>query len=199
MKKFLAPITIMLAFGGVLFAGFLVSANASSTVSPEDGNLLDLARPVFDEVMKGNYIAAAALALVLCVAMAKRYAPGKAGEFIKSDPGGALTTLLMAFGGALATATMGGAPWTWAMLPAAGKVAFFAAGGYVLLKKLIVEPVLKPLSKKTPAWMAPLWGILFFAFDRKVSEADALASAKTAGDNAVAEKPAEGLPTGTGL
>lgn len=193
MKKLLAPLSIALGFAGVLLAGFLVSAHAAQVASPDEGSLLDLARPVFDEIMKGHYIAAAALALILVVALIKRYAPGKFGDFVHSDAGGSLTTLLMAFGGALATATMGGAAWTWGMLPAAGKVAFFAAGGYVLLKKLIVEPILKPLSTKTPAWMAPLWGLLFFAFDRKVSEADALAGAKAAGDAAVLASPAGGV------
>lgn len=195
MKKLIAPLTITLGFLGVLLAGFVVSANATSTVSPDDGSLLDLARPIFDEIMKGHYIAAAALGLIFSVALIKRYAPGKFGAFVHSDAGGSLTTLLMSFGGALATATMGGAAWTWGMLPAAGKVAFFAAGGYVLLKKLIVEPLLKPLSMKTPAWMMPMWGLLFFVFDKKVSEADALAGAKAAGDTAVLANPA----TGTGV
>jgi hypothetical protein len=192
MKKLLAPISLALGFLGVVLAGFLVSANAASVAAPDDGNLLDLARPVFDEIMKGHYIAAASLALILSVALVKRYAPGKFGDFVHSDAGGSLTTLLMSFGGALATATMGGAAWTWGMLPAAGKVAFFAAGGYVLLKKLIVEPFLKPLSMKTPAWMAPLWGLLFFAFDRKVSEKDAIDGAKLAGATAVLASPATG-------
>lgn len=195
MKKLLAPLTITLGFLGVLLAGFVVSANAASTVAPDDGNLLDLARPIFDEIMRGHYIAAAALGLILCVALIKRYAPGKFGTFVHSDAGGSLTTLLMSFGGALATATMGGAAWTWGMLPAAGKVAFFAAGGYVLLKKLIVEPLLKPLSMKTPTWMQPMWAMVFWMFDKKVSEADALAGAKLAGDTAVLANPA----TGTGV
>lgn len=198
MKKLIAPISIALGFAGVLVAGFLVSANASNAVVPEDGSLTDLARPIFDEIMKGNYIAAAALTLILAVALVKRYAPGKFGEFVHSDPGGSLMTLLMSFGGAIATATMGGIPWTWDMLPAAGKVAFFAAGGYVLIKKLVVEPVLKPLSRKTPVWMTPLWSMLFWMFDKKVSEADTLASAKLAGDTAVLANPGAGTESVVG-
>lgn len=190
MKRFLAPISVALGFLGVLLAGFVVSANAASTVTPDDGNLLDLARPVFDEIMKGHYVAAASLALILCVALVKRYAPGKAGEFVKSDVGGSLTTLLMSFGGALATATMGGAPWSWAMGWTAATLAVTAAGGYVLIKKLIVEPILRPLSKKTPAWMAPVWSMIFWAFDRKV---EAAANATKAGDVAVAAKPSTGI------
>ncbi len=198
MKKLLAPITVALGFLGVLLAGFVMSAHAAQAVAPDDGTLLDLARPIFDEIMKGHYIASAALALILAVALVKRYAPGKFGTFVHSDAGGSLTTLLMAFGGALATATMGGAMWTWGMLPAAGQVAFFAAGGYVLIKKLIVEPLLKPLAAKAPAWMQPLFAMVFWAFDRKVSETDALAGAKTAGDTAVLANPAGGVDAVTG-
>lgn len=197
MKKLLAPISIALGFLGVLITGFFVSASAQSTVIPEDGNLLDLARPVFDEIMKGHYVAAAALSLVLLVALVKRYAPGKVGEFVHSDPGGALTTVLMSFGGALATATMGGAPWSWAMMWTAATIAVTAAGGYVLLKKLIVEPILKPLSKKTPAWMAPVWSIVFFLFQKKIDAAEA---ARKAGDEAVKDNPPTGVtPPATDL
>lgn len=190
MKKLLAPISIALGFLGVLFTGFLVSANASTAMAPEDGSLTDLARPIFDEIMKGHYIAAAALTLVLMVALVKRYAPGKVGEFVHSDPGGALTTLLMSFGGALATATMGGAPWTWAMLWTAATLAVTASGGYVLVKKLLVEPILKPLSTKTPAWMTPIWSMVFWIFSKKVEAQEA---AKEAGDTAVKENPPTGV------
>lgn len=200
MTKLLAPVTLALGIVGVMLTGFLVSAHAAQAVAPEDGNLLDLARPIFDEIMKGHYTAAAALALVLSVALVKKYAPGKAGQFVHSDPGGALTTLLMSFGGALATATMGGAAWSWGMMWTAGSIAFSAAGGYVLFKKLLVEPILKPLSKKTPMWMAPVWSIVFFLFDKKISEAEALKQATDAGAAAVAAKPATGVvPPATDL
>lgn len=204
MKKLLAPLSIALGFLGVLLTGFLVSAHAARLAidapTPDEGNLLDLARPVFDEIMKGHYIAAASLALIVMVALVKRYAPGKAGDFVRSDPGGSLMTLLMSFGGALATATMGGAPWTWGMLWTAGSLAVTAAGGYVLFKKLLVEPILKPLSKKTPAWMAPAWGMVFWLFEKKISEAEALKAATDAGVAAVEAKPATGVtPPATDL
>jgi hypothetical protein len=197
MKKLLAPLSVGLGLLGVLLTGFFVSAQAGQSMAPEDGSLLDMARPIFDEIMKGHYIASAALTLVLSVALLKRYAPGKLGTFVHSDAGGSLSTLLMSFGGALATATIGGAPWTWGMMWTAGGVAVTAAGGYVMFKKLIVEPILKPLSKKTPAWMAPAWGLVFWLFDKKVNELEA---AQKAGDAAVAANPATGVtPPATDL
>lgn len=197
MKKLIAPLTISLGILGVMLAGFMVSAQAAQSMSPDDGSILDLAKPVFDELMKGHFVASAALALILCVALVKRYAPGKVGDFVHSDAGGSLTSLLMAFGGALATATIGGAPWTWAMLWTAATVAVTASGGYVLLKKLVVEPILKPLSTKTPAWMAPAWGLIFWIFDKRIAAAEA---AQKAGDAAVVANPPTGVtPPATDL
>ena len=69
-----------------------------------------------------------------------------------------------------------------------------------MFKKLLVEPLLKPLSKKTPAWMAPVWGVLFFIVDRKVDASEAINAAQAAGDAAVKNNPAEGVvPTATDL
>lgn len=195
MKKLLAPISIALGFMGVVLAGFLVSAHASQAAAPDDGTLLDLARPIFDQIMKGDYIPAAAAALIFCVALLKRYAPGRYGEFVHSDVGGSLTTLAMSFGGALFTATVGDAPWTWAMLWTSSQVAFYAAGGYVLLKKLLVEPVLKPLAARAPSWAQPLFAMVMWIFDKKVSEGEVLVAAKNAGDAAVKANPGAGAST----
>ena len=192
MKKLIAP----LSAAGFVLVAFLISftgtAYASQAVAPEDGSLIDLARPIFDQIMAGHWLAAAALALVFCVAIVKRYAPGKFGELVHSDPGGALTTLLMAFGGALATATMGGAPWSWKMLWTALTVAVTAAGGYSLIKKLIIEPILKPLAEKGPLWLKPILMVVLWVFDKRDNAATANATAAAAGDAAVAATPSTG-------
>lgn len=191
MRRYIAPLTAGLASIGVFILAFTATAHASQAVAPDDGSLLDLARPIFDQVMAGHYIAATALALVFCVALAKRYAPGRVGDFIHSDPGGALATLLMAFGGALATATMGGAPWTWGMLWAALTVAFAAAGGYALIKKLIVEPIRNSAwyRNRAPMWAKAALQVVFWMFDKKAVETDAT----KAGQDAVDAKPSTGV------
>lgn len=191
MRKLLTPLTIGLGFLGMLFVGFNVSAHATTAAAPSDGNLLDLARPVFDQIMAGHYIAAAALALVLTMALVKRYAPGKFGEFVHSDMGGSLTTLLMAMGGALATATMGGAPWTWGMLWAALLVGVAAMGGYTAIKRLVIEPLLRPLAAKAPPWLQPLFSLVLWVFDKKF-QSDPVKEAEAAGSAAVAANPSPG-------
>lgn len=192
MKKLLAPITIALGFLGVLLTGLVVSVNASNSVAPDDGNLLDLARPIFDAIMAGHYIAAAAAALVFSMALLKRYAPGKVGEFVHSNTGGSLTTLLMAMGGSLLTATMGGAPWEWGMLWAALMVGVVAMGGYTAIKRLIVRPLLIPLQKRLPVWAQPVLGMILWMFDSKFGGKDPVKEAEAAGEAAVATKPSDG-------
>lgn len=194
MRKILTPITIALGFLGVVLLGFNVSAQAAATVDPTDGNPLDLARPIFDEVMKGNYTAAVVLALILAVALVKRYAPGKAGEFVHSDMGGSLTTMVMAMLGAIATATMGGAAFSWGMLTTAAAIGVAAMGGYTAIKRLIIEPLIRPLAAKAPAWAQPLFGLVLWIFDRRF-QGDAVKAAEASGNAAVVANPAGGAST----
>lgn len=191
MKKLLAPISLALGFLGVLLAGFIVSAHAAAAASPDNGNLLDLARPIFDEVMKGHYIASAALALGFSMALLKRYAPGKFGVFVHSDTGGSLVTLVMAMSGALATATMGGATWHWGMLSTALMVGVVAMGGYTAIKRLIIDPLVRPLAAKLPPWAQPVLSLVLWMFDRRF-QADPAKEAAAAGDAAVAADPGAG-------
>ena len=195
MRKLLTPLSLALGFLGVTLLGFVVSAHAANAVAPDSTSVSETGRAIFDQIMAGHYVAAAAFTLVFVVALAKRYAPGKMGEFVHSDHGGALTTLLMAFGGALATATVGGAPWTWAMCWAALGVGVTAAGGYTMLKKLVVEPLLRPLMAKAPAWAQPIFAMVLWMFDKPMA---ADQKATVAGEQAVNANPGGGADAVTG-
>lgn len=198
MRKFAAPLTLSLAFLGMLVAGLVTSAHATQTMSPDDGNWLDLARPVFDAIMAKQYIPAVAFALVLSVALVKRYAPEWKGlrKFVHSDPGGVLTTFLMSYFGAFGTAAAAtGSGWaglTLAVAKTSGLVALAAIGGYVGVKKFLL-PLLQPLMNKAPSWMQPLFTFVFWAFDKKLAAAETERKADEAGDAAVADKPSTGV------
>lgn len=194
MKKLLGPLVSLLALVTIMLLCFAGTAFAADAVAPPDASLQDLAAPVYNAIAAGHYLAATALALVLTVALVKRYAgTGKVGTFVHSDVGGALTTLAMAFFGAIATATAAGATWHWSMLGTAGLVAFTAAGGYALVKKLVI-PLLKKLEPKLPAWTAPIFALVFFVFDKP----DAIEQATKAGDDAIRATPATGADGVTG-
>lgn len=175
---------LMLFVSLISFAGTAVAAGA---VSPDDGTLLDLAKPILDAVMKGQWAFAAAAALVLCVAAAKRYA-GKKFPFLHTDMGGVTLTLLGSFGGAMVTALAAGSAPTWALAFMAMKVAAGAAGGYAMLKKTLV-PALALLRPKMPTMLRPVVDLILWVF----AKPSATETAETAGDAAVHEHPAGGI------
>ncbi len=58
-----------------------------------------------------------------------------------------------------------------------------------MFKNLIIEPLLKPLAAKAPAWMQPLFQLVFWVFDKP----SAVATAEAAGKAAVAAAPGAGI------
>jgi hypothetical protein len=192
-RAVLSRASALLAFVAVLVLAFAGTALAAGAIAPEDGALIDLARPVFDAVMAGNYIAAAALALVAAVAVAKRYGAPR-WSFLGTGAGAALLVVVGSFGGAIATATLAGAGLSAGLLYMAGKVAVIAGGGYSLIKALLVEPVLRPLAARAPKWLQPVFALVFWFFDRPTP----VAKAEAAGAAAVAAKPGTGASSVVG-
>lgn len=170
-----------------VFTATALAADAAAAATGEAG-MLDMLRPVYDAFTSGQYLYAGMLALVLTVALVKRYA-GPHVPFLQGDIGGSLLTLVASFAGALATSLAGGVGVSFAMVKTATMIAVGAAGGYSLIKRLIIDPILRPLAAKAPAWTQPLFGLVFFIFDRP----SPVAVAEAAGDAAVKANP----PTGT--
>ncbi len=171
---------------------FTATAFAAGAASGDDGSLLDLLRPVFDAITHGQYYLGAALALVFLCTLARRYG-AKRFPFLATDAGSAALVLVGAFGGALATglAAVGTNALTFALALAAGKVALAAAGGYSLIKKLVVDPLLASqwYANRAPAWLKAILAVVLWAFTKP----DAVKSAEAAGAAAVAASPGAGL------
>jgi hypothetical protein len=169
----------------VTLAAFAGTAFAADAVTSEDGSLIDLAKPVLDAVVGGNYALAAVLAVVFFVALASKYGKS-AWPFLGTGAGKAVLTLVGAFVGAVATAVAAGgfAAVTAGVLWTALGVAVSAAGGYALAKEL-----LGPLVPRLPAWAQPLARLVLALFDRK----GAATKATEAGATAVADKPSTGI------
>jgi hypothetical protein len=186
MKQRIVSIAALVA---VSLVAFTATAFAAGVAAPSDGSWLDLARPVVDAVMSGNYLAASALALVLVVAAARKYGASR-WAFLGTDAGGSLLVLLGAFGGAVASAALGGASWSLDLLWTALKVAAGAAGGYSLIKRLLL-----PLVEKLPPWLSwvayPLQLVLW-VFESRGKAATA------AGERALRAKPSTGIEGVTG-
>lgn len=171
-----------------LFFMVLSFVGTSIALAQSDG-LADLAKPVLDAVLSGQYVFAAASALVLGVALLRRYG-GSRYPILASKKAAPFLVLLGAFGAALATSLSAEAAITVAMSWAALKVAVVAAGGYSLLK-----PILQGMQKRAPAWADPLFAVAGWVFDARTKAAEAkIAKAIDAGVAAVEENPSEGIP-----
>ena len=172
MHILLAALIALFAFTGTAFA-----ASDTSSIS-------DVARPVLDAIMSGKYWYAAALGLVLIFAAVKRYGAKKS-EFLQSDAGISMMLFGTSFGLAMANKlAAGGAP-TLGMAYASSKLALIAAGGYKLVLKPFVVPLLHYAQKKAPFWMSPLFSTLLWPFE-------SAQRIKDAGDDAVRKDPPSG-------
>ena len=136
-------------------AGFTVTARAADAVDPQDGSL-DLAKTVYDAFAGGHRAYAAAVALVLAVALIRKYA-GARWKALHTDAGSALLVLAGSFGATLAATLAGGGPATAQAAWMALCTAFAAAGGYAALKQLVIMP----LAAKLPPWAAKVLTWLF--------------------------------------
>jgi hypothetical protein len=191
--KFL-PALIVLVFLGIVTFGATAFAATAATGTADSSSLLDLLKPVFDAFNGGHYAFAAALLVVALVALVKRCFGDKV-PVLHSDAGGSLLAPVTAAAAALATGLGApGAHVTTDLLKSALLVGAGAAGGYAVIKNLLIDPVLKPLAAKAPAWAQPIFALVFYFFDKP----DPIATATKAGDAAVAAKPAEGVTQATG-
>jgi hypothetical protein len=185
----MTKIVTVLSLVALALLSFTATAFASQAVAGEDGSWLDLARPVLDAVLGGQWFLAAALALVLAAGLASKYG-AKRWPVLGTGAGKAALVLLGAFGGACATALAAGTAPTAALMWTATQLAFAAAGGYSLVRAL-----LGPLVAKAPAWLRPFIDLVLWFFDRKASKPSAadVAVAEAAGEAAVAAKPSTGV------
>lgn len=156
----------------------------------DDASLLDLLRPVYEALTAGQYALTTALALIALTALAKRYLGG-ALPWLHTDAGGSLLVLV----GAGATAAAAGllAPGTHVTLGLLKNALFAgvtAAGGYAMIKNLIITPVLPLL----PSWLRTVLTPLLWIFDGSMKPQEvAIAASVAAGVVAVETKPAQGV------
>lgn len=196
LRKLLFLIPSLLVLG---FLGFYTTASAATAVSGDDASIVDLTRPVYDAFENHQYGLMVCLLVILLVAFVKRYLGDKV-PFLHTDTGGSLLVLV----GAMATAAGAGlatpgAHVTLTLLKTALMVGVTAAGGFAMLKNLLVDPILKPLAAKAPAWMQPLFSVLFFAFDHGTSSEATIAKAVVVGEKAVVASPGAGASAIVGL
>lgn len=159
---------------------FMVLSFLGTSVAFAQGDeLLELAKPVLEALLAGQYAYAVALALVLAVALLRRYG-GSRYPILASRKAAPWLVMTASLFGAAATALGTGASLSLAMLWSATTVAVGAAGSYSLLKAILM-----PLEDRAPAWFVPVFKLAALLFTSK-------ARAKEAGEKAVQDSPAKG-------
>lgn len=103
-------------------------------LNPE--NLEAFAKLAFESAKTGNAWMLVSLSLIGSVALVRKFLGPKI-PFLQTQAGGAILNLVMAMGGATATALMSGQPMSPELALTAFKVAFSAAGGFTLVKHLL--------------------------------------------------------------
>ena len=148
----------------------------------------DLFSPILAAIKGGQYFPAAALALVLAVAMARKYG-AKRWPILRGDTASVVMTFAGAFGAAAASAGFAGVAMSGALSAAFG-LAVTAAGGYAMLAKFAL-PFADKLAEKYKV-LAPVNALLHWMIDRKTTAAKKIETAEKAGNEAVAKNPGKG-------
>lgn len=146
--------------GGIALAGGL----AADAADPGSDAALGALRTIYDAFSGGHYAYCAALLVVLLVAVAKRYA-GDQIAWLRTDAGGAALALAGSSAAALAASLAGGGPVTAQLLESAALVGVGAAGGFSVMKKLLVEPLVAPVVAKLPAQLQKMARVVLWIFD----------------------------------
>lgn len=188
----LAAFFAALAVAWFTATSYALAAVAGDPTPATDPSIWDLLKPIYNAFQSHQYGLMVPLVVVVIVASARRWL-GDKWAFLHTDAGGSLLVLA----GAAATASIPalsvpGAHWSFDLLKTSLLVGLTAAGGYAALKNLIVDPFLKPLAAKYPAW-SPIFDLIFWVFSHAADASqDAAKKAETAGAAAVVASPAQG-------
>lgn len=170
----------------LVFLGAFTGTALAAEAVPSDASLFDLAKPIFDAVMHSQWWAAAALAVILACAAARKYMPASWTEGTKGDIIGTAMAFLMAFAGAVATWAMApGAVISFGVIATAGKIGLAAIGGFTIIHKVAGWLV---------AWgKLPPWAVAVLRMATLLVGSNAVKKAELAGDAAVIAKPPTGM------
>ena len=124
------------------------AAPAEDVVSPTDEREPDVDR-IYAAVRSGQWVVAAGLVLLALVWVVRKYG-GKLWPALLTDRGGVLTSLALAFAGALAsTLAAGRVPGVGDVMAALG-LAFTASGGWTMVRRLVNPKSTESAPPPTP-------------------------------------------------
>lgn len=185
------PLIAVMSLVGLL--SFTAVAFAADQTLPSDASAQDLLEQIYQAFAHGQYLYTGCIAIILAVALVKRY--GVDWKWPHTDFGAAALALGGTFAATLGAHLANGETPSLSMAWSAFKLAAGAAGGYTLIKHLLVDPLLKKFGSKIPAWAQPVLNLVLWIFSKKLGPTDGekkVQEAEKAGQAAVEAKPAQG-------
>ncbi len=168
--------------------GYHVASAATSVVVAPDASIMDWVAPAFQALTSGQFAYGTALALIVGIALIKRYSGW---SWLHTDLGGSV--FAAAFTVATATAAGLAAPGThitFSLLETAFKTGLFAAGGYVFLKNILMTLIVPHLPARLIQLLQP---VLFIFNGSGKTAAVKVAEAIAAGTAAIELAPSKGV------
>lgn len=171
MKNFLLILSMAALFFLSAAAAFSATAFAAGAVSDPSSSLPDLLQALVNAFSSGHDALGGALLTIGLAAIAKRYL-GDSFPFLHTNAGGTLLALVTASATA-AAASLGapGAQMTLDLLRSSLMVGIAAAGGFAVLKNVVVEPLLAPYLKKASPFVQSIGNWVMWIFDHSTPAA----------------------------
>lgn len=160
------------------------AAELATVAAANQDPLVELVRLLWVAITGGEFISIVVALLVIISSLLARFGVHLS-KWFGTGAGRAVITLLVAFSGGLSSALAVGTPITWGVLRTVIVFALTAAGGYSLIKALIVEPLTPWMRDRAPEWLRLIWRGLTWVYDRLVKpEPSPLPLAKVARERA---------------
>lgn len=166
IQAFLIPLVLIISILFLTVRGAQAAAQLATKASISEDPLFELARMLWVAIDKGEFISIAVTSLVMFSALLARFGV-RLTSWFGTGAGKAVITLLVTFSGGLSAALATNTEITWEILRTVSIFALATAGGYSLIKVLIVEP-LTPWMQNRAAWIRSVWRALTWVYDRLV-------------------------------
>jgi hypothetical protein len=178
----------------IAFLSFVATAFAAEAATSDAP--ADMFKALVDAARSGQYALAGFTALSALVALAWRYG-GKFWPWLNTGEGKALLTLVGGFAATVCTGLAGGGALSAGLLWSAVGAAATLAGGYALLKELVVPRLVWLQGRKwMPGWAKTVIDLALWVFAK---DRATVAKAEAAGQAAVDATPTNGLSGAIGV
>jgi len=168
LKKIQAHLVALVLVYLVLLVTVRVAHAATQLVAvaaASEDPLFELARLLWVAVSGGEFVSIAVAILVMLSALLARFGV-RLTRWFGTSGGRAVITLLVTFFGGLSAALAAGTEVTWAVLRTVFVFAATTAGGYSLIKALVIEPLTPWMRDRAPDWLHLIWRGVSWVYDR---------------------------------